>query len=170
MQVRMKLEVLPPTVKYGEKTDLRPEMLGICRNGSQRLGRNTKKDAEDQLFVLEGDGGDLLRHSKDDVKIADGQELSLAVLDPLCSGKRLTFWAVPVPAAIEAIPLMATLIALLEVASQHRRATHLNCRHDAPLRRGHRRAMLLTIGCAVAAEDIRHFQLRAVHELAAQKY
>ena len=30
--------------------------------------------------------------------------------------------------------------------------------------------MLLAIGCAVAAENIRHFQLRPVHETAAQKY
>jgi hypothetical protein len=157
-------------VEHGEKTDLGPEMLGIRRNGSQRLGRNTKEDAEDQLFVLEGEGGNLLRHCKHDMEIADGQELSLAFFDPLRAGQRLTLWTVPVPAAIEAITLMATLITLLEVAAQRRRATHLDCSHDAPLRRGHRRAILLMIGCAVAAEDIRHFQLRAIHEPAAQKY
>ena len=64
---------------------------------------------------------------------------------------------------------VAALIALLEVAAESRRAAHLDRGHDAPLRRGHRRAMLLSIGFAVAAEDIRHFQLRAIHGPGAQK-
>jgi len=64
---------------------------------------------------------------------------------------------------------MATLVAAFEVAAQRRRAAHLDCCHDAPLRRGHRRAMLLSIGFPVAAEHIRHFQLRAIHEPVAQK-
>ena len=38
--------------------------------------------------------------------------------------------------------------------------------HDASLRCGHRRAMLLSIGSPVAAEDVRHFQLRAIHAAA----
>jgi hypothetical protein len=65
---------------------------------------------------------------------------------------------------------MATLIATLEVTTERGCAAHLDGGHDAPLCRGHRRAMLLTIGCAVAAEHIRYFQLRAIHELATQKY
>jgi hypothetical protein len=145
-------------------------MLWIRRDGSQCLGSDTEEYAQDQVFILVGDGGDLVWHGKDDVKIADLQEFGLSIFDPLRTCETLTFWAVPVAAAIETIPFMPTLIATLEVTAQRRRATHLDCSHDAPLRRGHRRAMLLTIGCAVAAEDIRHFQLRAIHELAAQKY
>jgi hypothetical protein len=114
MQVWMKLEVLPPTVKYSEEPNLSSEVLGIRRNDSERLGRNSKKDAEDQLFILIGKGGNFLRHCKHDVKIADGQELSLAIFDPLCSSHGLTLRAVPVPAAIEAIPFMLTVGAALE--------------------------------------------------------
>ena len=44
------------------------------------------------------------------------------------------------------------------------------CGHDAPLRGGHRRVVLLPIGFAVAAEPVRHFQLRAIHGPGAQKY
>jgi hypothetical protein len=64
---------------------------------------------------------------------------------------------------------MATLIASFEVAAQGSRAAHLDCGHDAPLHDRHRRAMLFTIGYAVAAEHIRHFQLRAIHLPATQK-
>jgi hypothetical protein len=76
----------------------------------------------------------------------------------------------PIPATVEAIPLMATLIASLEVATEGRGSTQFDCGHDAPLRRGHRRAMLFSVGFAVATEHVRYFQLRAIHGSAAQKY
>ena len=65
---------------------------------------------------------------------------------------------------------MAALIAAFEVAAESGRAAHLDGGHDAPLRRRHRRAMLLSIGFSVAAEHVRHFQLRTVHGPGAQKY
>ena len=163
MQVRMKLEILSPGVEDSEKTDLRPEMLRIRRNGSQCLGRDTKEQAKDQLFVLVCDGGDLPRHSKDSVKIADFQEFGLTVFYPLRPGQTLALWAVAIPAAIERIAFIAALIAAFEVAAKRRGAAHFDRGHDAPLRRRHRRAMLLSIRFSVAAEDVRHFQLRTVH-------
>ena len=59
---------------------------------------------------------------------------------------------------------MAALIAALQVAAESGGPAHLDGSHDAPLRRGHRRAMLFAIGFAVAAEHVRHFQLRTIHE------
>jgi hypothetical protein len=64
---------------------------------------------------------------------------------------------------------VAALIALLDLSAESRRAAHLDGGHDAPLRRGHGRATLLSIGFAVAAEDIRHLELRAFHRPDAQK-
>jgi hypothetical protein len=58
---------------------------------------------------------------------------------------------------------MATLVALLEVAAEGRCAAPLEGGHDAPLRRGHRRAMLVSVGFAVATKDVSHFQLGAIH-------
>jgi len=53
-------------------------------------------------------------------------------------------------------------VATLEMTAESGGAAHLDRGHDAPLSRGERRSMLLTIGFTVAAEDIRHFQFRAV--------
>jgi len=50
-----------------------------------------------------------------------------------------------IAATVEAILLMATLIALLEVASQPGGAAHLDGSHDAPPGRGHRRVMIVSI-------------------------
>jgi hypothetical protein len=150
-------------VKDGEETDLRSEMLGIGRDGSHRFSRGLEEDAVDYLLVLVGHRGDLRWHGKDHVKIRNLQEFGLAILDPLRPGQRLTFGAMSIRATVVAIPLMATLIALLQVATEGRRAAVLDGAHDAPLRRGHRRALLIPISLAVAAKDISHFQLRTLH-------
>jgi hypothetical protein len=43
------------------------------------------------------------------------------------------------------------------------RPAHLDRGHDASLCRGERRTTLLPIGFTIAAEDVRHFQLGAIH-------
>src|ERR1700689_395212 len=111
------LEGLSPAMQDGEETDLRSEMLGIGRDGSHGFSRGLEEDAVDHLLVLVGDRADLRWHSKDHVKITDPQKFGLAVLDPLRPSQRLAFWAMSVGATVVAIPLMATLIALLQVAA-----------------------------------------------------
>src|SRR6266550_1788602 len=68
-----------------------------------------------------------------------------------------------VAAAAVTRPLIITTVAAFEMTAESRGATHLDRGHDASLGRGERPIMLLTIGFAVAAEDVRHFQLRAIH-------
>jgi hypothetical protein len=64
---------------------------------------------------------------------------------------------------------MAALITSLEMAAQRRGSTQLDCRHHATLRGGQRSGVLFSISFAVVAQDIRHFQLRAIHWPGAQK-
>jgi hypothetical protein len=111
MEVRVKLQVLSPTVQDRKEADLRPEMFRIRCNGSKCFGGDPEEDAENQLFILVSDVGDLLRDSKDEVKIANLQEFSLAIFDPSRPRQRLALWAMPITATVEAIPFLATLIA-----------------------------------------------------------
>ena len=69
MQMRMEKQVLSPTVKYGEKTDLRAQMLGIGSDGRQGLGGSSKQNVVDNFFVLVSDGSDLFGDGEDDMKI-----------------------------------------------------------------------------------------------------
>ena len=71
MEVRVKLQVLSPTVQDRKEADLGPEMFRIRRNGSQSFGGDPEEDAENQLFILVGDVGDLSGYGKDDVKVAN---------------------------------------------------------------------------------------------------
>jgi hypothetical protein len=91
------------------------------------------------------------------MKIRNVEQLGLAVLNPSRASQRLAFWAMAIRAGVIAVALMVALITAFEVAAQRCRSAHLNGSHDAPLRRGHRRATLFTIGFPVTAEHVRHF-------------
>lgn len=64
---------------------------------------------------------------------------------------------------VVARPLVIAAVAAFEMTAESCGATHLNRGHDTSLRRRKRPIMLLPIGFAVAAENVRHFPLRAVH-------
>jgi hypothetical protein len=78
-------------------------------------------------------------------------------------GERLAFSAVSIRAGFVSVALMPALITPLEMTTQSSSPANLDCAHDTVLRHRHRRAMLLTIVCAVAAEHIRHFEPRPIH-------
>jgi hypothetical protein len=65
---------------------------------------------------------------------------------------------VPIPAGVEAVALVAALIAAFEMTAEDCRAAHFDGGHHTPLFRGHRCAMVLSISFAVATEHVRHFQ------------
>ena len=65
-----------------------------------------QENAVDSLLALESDGGNLLWHGENDMKGRDLKQFGLAVLDPLDSGKGLTFWAMSTPARVEGVSLM----------------------------------------------------------------
>ena len=64
---------------------------------------------------------------------------------------------------------MTAGVALLDMATERRRPANLNRRHHPALCRRQRFTVLFTIGIAVTAEYIRHFQPRPTHWSAAQK-
>jgi hypothetical protein len=165
----MEQKVLSPTVQHGEETDLRAEVFRIGGDGSQSLGRGMEENPVEHLLVLESDGRDFFWHGENDMKVGHLEKFSLTILDPPGSGQGLTFWAVAIAARVECIPFVAAIITALQMAAQSGCPAHFDGGHDAPLPRGHRRAMSFAVGFAIAAEHIRHFQLRAIHEPRAQK-
>jgi hypothetical protein len=62
-------QILPPGVQDGEEADFRSQMLRIGSNESQRLGDSTKKDVVEDLFVVQGNGGDWFGECEDHMEI-----------------------------------------------------------------------------------------------------
>src|SRR4051794_30486972 len=120
--MRVHLEGLPPAVQHGEETDFCSQMLGVGGNRLERFGSGPEENAIDHFLVLVGQGGDLSRNRKDDVIVGTIQQLSLPILDPLCSSQTLAFGAMAIPAAVKAVAFLATLVATLEMTAQCSRA------------------------------------------------
>jgi hypothetical protein len=68
------------------------------------------------------------------------------------------------PLRLQPFPvLVRTAVAPLEMTAEGRRSAQLDRGHDTPLGRGERRTIVPSIGFTIAAEDVRHFQLWAIH-------
>src|SRR5215470_11401292 len=93
-------------------------MLGVGGDGGQGLGRGSEQHAVDELFVLVGNGRDLLGEREDDVKIVRREDFRFAFFDPLRPRQRLALGAMPVAAAIVAGALVSTSVAPLEMTAE----------------------------------------------------
>ena len=69
----------------------------------------------------------------------------------------------PHKTGIVSVSLMAAVITLLQMATENSSPADLDRSHDTALRNRQRSAMLLTIGFAVAAKNIRQLKLGAIH-------
>ena len=159
----MKEEILSPTVEHGEEADLGAEMFGIGSDGRQGLGRGSEQNAVDEIFVLVSNSGDRFGEGEDEMKIRGRENFRFPFFDPFGTRQGLALGAMSVAAAIVSVTLVRTAVAVLEMTTKGRRPAHLDRGHDASLCLGERRTMLLAIGFTIAAEDVRHFQLGAIH-------
>ena len=69
----------------------------------------------------------------------------------------------PHKAGVISVALMTAVVTLLQMAAENSSPADLDRGHGAALRRGERSAVFLTIGLAIAAKNIRHFKLGAIH-------
>jgi hypothetical protein len=163
MQMRVVEQGRPPTVQHGKEANLCSQMLGIGGYGAQGFGRGLKENVVNHLLVLVSDRGNLIRDGEHDMKILAVEKFRLPVFYPVCACERLTLGTMTISARPVADALLTACITLFDLSSESRRPAYLDGGHDASLRCGHRRTVLVSVGLAVAAEDVRHFQLRAIH-------
>jgi N-methylhydantoinase B/oxoprolinase/acetone carboxylase alpha subunit len=62
-------QILPPGVQDGKEADFRSKVLRIGGNEAQRLGDSTKKNVVEDLFVVQGNGGDGFGEREDHMEI-----------------------------------------------------------------------------------------------------
>ena len=158
MQMRVMQQILAPGMQDGDEADLGAQVLRVGGDGAQGLGGGMEQDVVDDRLVLVRDRSDLLRHREDDVKVFDRQQFGLPVFQPLSARQRLALWTMAVAAAVEGDALMAAGVALLDVATECGRAAALDGAHDAALAAAQALAVLLAVGGAELAEDVRHLE------------
>ncbi|BBP97153.1 hypothetical protein BSFA1_86210 (plasmid) [Burkholderia sp. SFA1] len=155
-------QVLPPRVEDCDESNDGSEMPVVGGDSLQRFCCRLKEDVVDGALILEGDDSDLIGHCEHDVKVWDGKEISLTMLEPLCPCERLTLGAMPIAARVVGDALMSAGIASFEVATQRRRATLFNSTHDVALLAADSAGVQFSIGVTVTAENVRQFQ-RGTH-------
>jgi hypothetical protein len=97
VNVGMKVEVLAPGVKEGDKTDVGPQMFGIGGDGGECGPHGLKQNVVDWFWVLECEGSQGVGDREDDVEIGNRQEVLEPVVDPAMAKGGLAFGAVAVP-------------------------------------------------------------------------
>ena len=161
MQMRVKLEILPPSVKHCEEADLAPRCFGSAAmvfSVSDVPGRGCRRP----LPCSDRQCWQSLLAASDDVKILRARS-SLVGLQPLSTASIDILDNAYFDTAIRDA-LMTALITLLDMTAKRSGAAEFDRGHDAALRCAQLRVMLRTIGAAVAAEHIRHFRPRPGHQ------
>ena len=87
MQMRMMLQILTPGMEYGDEADLRAQLLGSRCDRAQGLGGGVKQDVVDYGLILIRNRSDRFRQRKDNVEILNGNEVGLAIFQPLRTGQ-----------------------------------------------------------------------------------
>src|ERR1700689_4990599 len=118
VSMRVMLKGLTPGVQHAEETNLGTEVLWVGGDLPQRLRGRLEQDVVDHGLVLEGDDLDLRRHGEHHVEVRHVEQFRLAVLEPLSPCETLALWATAITARVEGHPLMAAIVAPLDVAAE----------------------------------------------------
>src|SRR5512133_4113472 len=160
MDVRMMLQGLAPGVKNRGHTELGAEMPGIGRDGGECLSRCAEQDRVDGGLVLKRDLADRRWQCEDDMKVRHWQQLGLPIREPLGPRQPLAFGTVTVAARVVSDADCTAIVALLDMAAEHRRPARRDGAHDASFDVAKMTDVRLSKRFAMAAEDIRHLQSR----------
>ena len=160
MGVRMVDQWRSPGVEHGGEPDARAEVLGVGRDRHQGLGGDFQQQVIDDRLVLIGDVGDRPRQGEDDMEIGHGQEIGLAVGQPLFGSNGLALGAVPITAGVVGDAQMRAILAAFDMTAQRRRSATLDRRHDLQLAEAHMAGMGRTPSQPTVAEDVRHLDRR----------
>ena len=82
MQMGMVEKSLSPGMEHREESDLRAQMLGVGRNGAQRLADGPEQNVVDDVLILQSNGCDWLRQSEDHMKILGVDKLRSTIIQP----------------------------------------------------------------------------------------
>src|SRR6266851_10239357 len=93
MEVGMSQQVLSPGMQDRKEANVCPEVARIAGHLEQGLGTGAEQEVIEDLLVLQRQWGELVRQSKDNVDIGDGQKFTLPSQDPLVASAALTLGA-----------------------------------------------------------------------------
>jgi len=145
-----------PGVQHGGEPDAGTEVLGIGRDGDQRLGGGFEQQVIDDRLVLIGDRLSLRaarrRHGdRTPARVRPG-----AIGQPILGSRGLTLRAVPVPAGVLRDAQVRAGLAVFDMTAQRRRSAALDRGPNLELAEAHMAGIRRTPSRPAGAEDVRH--------------
>src|SRR5205823_1562754 len=102
----------------GEEADVRSQVARISGYLEQGLGTGAEQEVIEDLLVLQRQWGELVRQSKDNMDIGDGQKFTLPSQDPLIASAALTLGAMAITATVIRGSAIATARALVAMPAE----------------------------------------------------
>ena len=165
MQVRMKMQVLTPSVQHGKEADGSAEMPGVGGDGEQSFRSSLKQDGIDLSWVLKRQATDLLWKREHDVEVRSGQQLRLPFDKPLGTSRGLALGAVAIATRVEYFDAMSAPVALIEMTAQDRSPAVADISKRFPLLAREHGVPASQEIVLMSAEDIGQFQPMRFHPL-----
>ena len=157
------VQLLAPGVQHGEAPDLGPEMLGVPSDVLERLGDGAKEQPIEEAGVLERQGPEVVREGKDHMDVGRLEDLPLPGGEPRGLRGAMAFGAAAVPARVVRLDLVATVVALGDMAPEGGGPAHGDGAQGPVLRAREGRPIAGQKGVAMLAHHIGHFQRRPTH-------
>ena len=154
------VQLLAPGVEHGEAPNLRAEMLGVPSDILERLRHRAKEQPIEQAGVLERQGPQVVRQGKDHMAVGGLEDLPLPGGEPRGLRGAMTFGAAAVPARVVRLHLVATVVALRDMAPEGGGPTQRDGAQGPVLRAREGRPIARQKGGAMLAHHIGHFERR----------
>ena len=124
--MRVLIELLVPSMQHAEEADIGSQEFRVARDLEQCLGTGVEQQVVNHSLVLEGQWGQFVGQSEDDMNVRCRQEFARARLNPAVTRVGLTAGAMPVAARVERDGTISAARTPIEVTAQRRRATALD--------------------------------------------
>src|SRR6266576_2622250 len=169
MNVRVKVELLAPSVQDTEETDLRTEVFRVTSDLEKGFCTGTEQKIVDNLFVLQHQWCQPTWQCEDHMQVARGEQFSLTRRDPAFPSRGLTLRAVPISAAIEGDGAMPAAGALIEMTAECGGTTPRNGQQHFDMLPTEPVAVSFYESISRSADDIGHLQRGPAHLLLARR-
>src|SRR5689334_8498118 len=165
MNVRMELQVLPPTVQDAEEADLGPQPLRVGSYFEQSVGGCAEQQTVDDLLIVQREPGQLMRQREDHVEVADRKTFLRPFGEPQVARMGEALRAMPRPArVIRDVGAIAASGTTVDVTAQRSRPAMLDGVKDSQMLVGQPRTVVLDEGFPVLSNDIRHLEGWRIHD------
>jgi len=145
-----------PGVEDAEDSNEPPDIMWVCRERDERLGRGAEQHIVQVWLVAADQLPQFLGQGQDDMTGGDWQECLPPLCQPHLGVMTVALGATPVAAGVVGIVLLTAVITRPQVSAQGLCAAVDQISHRAAMAGQEIRAKPLLIGGTIAPEDVRH--------------